>query len=80
MYEFSATFWLNYFKQLNNDDIAKLMAELTSYMSTYSESGVNSISKQEFTPYLINKHYQQPIVSGLPLFHGDIKMVNINKK
>ena len=80
VYEFSATFWLNYFKQLTNDDIAKLMAELTSYMSTYSESGVNSISKQEFTPYLINKHYQQPIVSGLPLFHGDIKMVNIKKK
>lgn len=73
IYEFSAIFWLNYFKtKLTNDEIAELMKELTSYMSTYSESGLNATPKEEFSPYLINKHYQQPLVSGLPPFHGDV--------
>ncbi|MDD1374123.1 hypothetical protein PT313_00730 [Metamycoplasma hyosynoviae] len=72
IYLWSAKFWFNHIKTLKNEDVVKLLQEIITFQSIDHQLGGNHINKNPFTPYLINKAYSYPIVSGEVEYQSDI--------
>ncbi|MDD7897220.1 hypothetical protein PUW95_00480 [Metamycoplasma hyosynoviae] len=72
IYLWSAKFWFDHIKTLNNADVVKLLQEIITFQNVDHQIGGNRTNKNPFTPYLINKAYNYPIVSGEVEYQSDI--------
>ena len=74
IYGYSAKFWLNYTGTQTNENIMKLVNELATFFRIDPQTGHNVISKSEYTPFLLNKFYHRPIITGEVLHYSDVKV------
>lgn len=63
LYQWSSIFWARTFKELSNEEIAKIVEEFTTFVTTGYSSDI-FIGRYKFSRMLINKHYIAPTLSG----------------
>ncbi|WP_412031439.1 OppA family ABC transporter substrate-binding lipoprotein [Metamycoplasma buccale] len=73
LYEWSATFWKNFVESQKNEDLVKLMADITSFMNVdFTYNYTKKLSP--YTKTLTNSHYFAPTMSDTVDFYADWKI------
>ncbi|MBU4691307.1 OppA family ABC transporter substrate-binding lipoprotein [Mycoplasma zalophi] len=58
---FSGQFWTNYILNKTNEDLIELAVELSNYLSPAQFDSNQSISSEDFAPFLLQKGYESPL-------------------
>lgn len=80
LYQWSAIFWANTFKNFKNDEISKIVEEFTTFVTLGYASDV-FVGRDKFVKTLINKHYVSPTIAGSAVdSYQDWRIIKDTKK
>lgn len=65
LYQYSAVFWLNFTSSQTNEELIKLMTELSTFINTNLGSGYAK-TKEKYATLLIDSHFVSKTIPGYP--------------